>query len=297
MLSTRASLAPRPRRRAHPIGSIEVVNTYSAVRYHAAVANSPAANSRLPAVLQWTAPGRVLVFILAAASIWCLLSEMYNLVDMRTFFYAILFPSTAVLYGIALLDKFRGDGRLWRAVILGTLAGLVGAIAYDIFRLPFVYSGAWGLAQFGIPQMPLFKVFPRFGAMILGQPSEQPSYSLAAQLIGWAYHFSNGATFGVMFAAIYAGTKEAVDDTNGQAARGSDARGLALRPIACATLMAVGIELCLLASPYARFFNIQLTPRFVIVTMIAHIIFGLAMGAYFAWHAAKWRLPTHSAAA
>ena len=108
------------------------------------MAKSSAVNSRLPAVLQWTAPGRVLVFTLAAASIWCLLAEMYNLVDMRTFFYAILLPSTAALYGIALVDKFYGDRRLWRAVILGTLAGLIGAIAYDIFRLPFVYSNAWG---------------------------------------------------------------------------------------------------------------------------------------------------------
>ena len=61
--------------------------------------------------------------------------------------------------------------------------------------------------------------------------------------------------------------------------------------------MAVGIELCLLASPYASFFGIHLTPRFIVVTMIAHIIFGLGLGAYFAWHAAKWRLPTPAATA
>ncbi len=206
---------------------------------------------------------------------------MYGLVDMRTFFYAILLPATALLYGIALLDNARGDGRLWRAVVIGTLAGLVGAVAYDIFRLPFVFSDAWGLGRFGIPQMPLFKVFPRFGALILGEPVEQASYSLAAQLIGWAYHFSNGATFGVMFAAIYAEGREAMDA----------ARGRAWKPIVWATLMAVGIELCLLVSPYARFFGIQLTPRFVVVTLVAHLIFGLGLGAYFAWHAALWRLP------
>jgi hypothetical protein len=254
--------------------------------------NPVAANSRLPAPLQWTAPGRVLVFTLAATSIWCLLAEMYNLVDMRTFFYTILLPCTVALYGIAILDRTHGDGRLWRAVILGTLAGLVGAVAYDIFRLPFVYSDAWGMNRIGIPQMPLFKVFPRFGALILGQPIEQPSYSLAANLIGWTYHFSNGATFGVMFAAMYVSAQETIQPT-----AQTPASGLAWRPIACATLMAVGIELCLLASPYAGFFGIQLTPRFIVVTMIAHIIFGLGMGAYFAWHAAKWRLPVSSIAA
>ena len=258
-------------------------------------------NSRLPAALQWTAPGRVVVFILAATSIWCLLAEMYNLVDMRTFFYMILLPCTVALYGIAILDRTRGDGRLWRAVILGTLAGLVGAIAYDIFRLPFVYSDAWGLSRVGIPQMPLFKVFPRFGALILGQPIEQPSYSLAANLIGWAYHFSNGATFGVMFAAMYVSAREAaVGDSGAPESHPTSQTNVAARvvkPIACATLMAVGIELCLLASPYASFFGIQLTPRFVVVTMIAHIVFGLGLGAYFAWHVAKWRLPANSIAA
>jgi hypothetical protein len=254
-----------------------------AARYDTAVAYASNTNSRLPAVLQWTAPGRVLVFTLAATSIWCLLAEMYHLVDMRTFFYSILLPSTALLYGVAILDRTRGDGRLWRAVILGTLGGLVGAIAYDVFRLPFVYSDVLGLDRIGIPQMPLFKVFPRFGALILGQLIEQPSYSLTAQLTGWAYHFSNGATFGVMFAAMYAGAQDA-------------ACGSARRSITYATSMAVGIELCLLASPYTSFFGIPLTTSFVVVTIMAHLIFGVGLGAYFAWLAAKWQLPASAAA-
>src|SRR5690348_4447489 len=122
--------------------------------------------------------------------------------------------------------------------------------------------------------MPLFKVFPRFGALILGQPPEQSTYSLGAQLLGWAYHFSNGATFGVMFAATFAGRKDAPtrDGT-------SNVCGLAYHPIAGATLMAVGIELCLLASPYTTFFGIAPTGQFILVTMVAHMVFGVALGA------------------
>src|SRR6186997_2184317 len=112
-----------------------LVSSYLPLLYDDGMTNFARNTPRLPAVLQWTPPGRVLVFILAATSIWCLLAEMYNLVDMRTFFYSILLPSTAALYGIALLDRNR-NGQLWRAVFLGTLAGLVGAVAYDIFRLP-----------------------------------------------------------------------------------------------------------------------------------------------------------------
>jgi len=234
-----------------------------------------------------------LVFVLSAASIWCLLSEMYGLCDMRTFFFAIVLPATAALYALAVLDRAKGDRKLWRAVMIGSLAGLFGAVMYDIFRLPFVFSDAWGMGKLGIPQMPLFKVFPRFGALILGEPMEQgvaagqpgaawgAGYSSAAHLLGWLYHFSNGATFGVMFAAMYAGAKEAIGATRAQA----------WKPVLWATLMAVAIECCLLASPYAKFFGIHLTTRFVVVTMLAHIVFGLGLGVYFAWHAGRWRLP------
>ncbi len=242
--------------------------------------------SRLPAILQWTGPGRLLVFVLAATSIWCLLSEMYGLCDMRTFFYFILLPATIALYAIALLDRAKGDGRLFRAVLIGTLAGLFGAVAYDIFRLPFVFSDAWGMGKIGIPQMPLFKVFPRFGALILGEPKEQPTYSTAAHLLGWAYHFSNGATFGVMFTAMYVGAREAIGAFQVRQ----------WKPVLWASLMAVGIEICLLLSPYTKFFTIKLTPRFVVVTLIAHIIFGIGLGLYYGWHARRWRFAGNNVA-
>lgn len=248
------------------------------------IAVNSVATPSLPGFLQWTLSGRAVVFVLAASSIWCLLAEMYGLCDMRLFFFAILIPAMAALCGMAVLDRIRGDGRLWRAVIIGSLAGFAGAVAYDLFRLPFVFSDAWGMDRFGIPQMPLFKVFPRFGAMILGQPLEQQSYSLAAHLVGWAYHFSNGAAFGVMFVALYASAKEAFGSGTIRA----------WKPIWWAMLMAAGIEVCLLASPYAGFFDIHMTARFVVVTLLAHLIFGVGMGAYFAWHSQRWRLADHA---
>jgi len=80
-------------------------------------------------------------------------------------------------------------------------AGLLAAVAYDVFRLPFVFAKQWGIETV-VPPMNLFKVFPRFGAMVLGQSVEQTEYSLSAHIVGWIYHFSNGATFGVMYLAI-----------------------------------------------------------------------------------------------
>ncbi len=256
----------------------------------------PHASAKLPAFLRWTPTGRVVVFMLSAASIWCLLAEMYGLCDMRTFFIAILLPATIALYGMAILDRIKGDGRLFRAVMIGTLGGLVAAVAYDLFRLPFVFSNAWGLGRLGIPQMPLFKVFPRFGALILGQSVEQgvaqgqagfawgKGYPLAAHVLGWMYHFSNGATFGVMFAACYSGAREACRAHKEKK----------WKPMAAGIAMAVGLEICLLISPYVSFFGLKTTPLFVMVTLSAHIVFGIALGLYYAWHSGHWKLlPEH----
>ena len=140
------------------------------------------------------------------------------------------------------LDRIRGGGRLWRAVMIGLAGGLLAAVAYDLFRLPFVFAREWGLDRL-VPPMNLFKVFPRFGAMILGQPVEQASYSLPAHLIGWLYHFSNGATFGVMYVAMI----------------GDGAR----RHWAWAVLMALALELGMLLTPYPQVFHIAVTPRFI----------------------------------
>src|SRR5262249_14328724 len=142
----------------------------------------------------WSFPWRILVFALGASSIACLLADFYNLCSMRLFTPFVFLPALILLAILALVDAIRGDGDLYRAVGTGIAAGLLAAVAYDVFRLPFVFAREWGLDGV-VPPMNLFKVFPRFGAMILGEPVEQPVYSTAAQLLRWIYHFSNGATF------------------------------------------------------------------------------------------------------
>src|SRR6267142_6719115 len=73
----------------------------------------------------WNRPCRTIVFLLAAMSIWCLLAEMYGLCSMRTFTLFILVPATLGLYGLAIADRQRGEGLLWRGVVIGTIAGLI----------------------------------------------------------------------------------------------------------------------------------------------------------------------------
>src|SRR5947207_1768432 len=112
---------------------------------------------------------------------------------MKVFTPLIFLPSLVLLLMFAGLDRVRGDRQLWRAVTIGLVGGFLAAVAYDVFRLPFVFAKEWRLDSM-VPPMNLFKVFPRFGAMVLGQPIEQEYYSTLTQVVGWIYHFSNGAT-------------------------------------------------------------------------------------------------------
>lgn len=98
----------------------------------------------------------------------------------------------------------------------------------------------------------------RFGTIILNQPLEQSHYSLMAQLVGWACHFSNGLTFDIMYVALI-----------GSAAH---------RHWTWAVVFAVGLELGMLFTPYPAFFHIPLTAKFVVVALTAHLVFGIVMG-------------------
>lgn len=205
----------------------------------------------------WNTLGRTIVFCLAATSIACLLVEFYKLCPMREFTLWIFFPACVALLALAAISFTKGDRHLARAVTIGIIAGLLAAVSYDIFRLPFVYANQWGIANI-VPPMNLYKVFPRFGAMILNQPLEQTTYTTSAQLVGWLYHFSNGATFGVMYVALV----------------GNPTKHTWL----WAVLMAAGIEVAMLLTPYPSFFGIPLSAAFIAVTLTAHLIFGATMG-------------------
>ena len=75
----------------------------------------------------------------------------------------------------------RGTASPYTWVVEGAIGGIAAALAYDLYRLPFVLN-----------ETTLFKVFPRFGKLLLG--AEEPHWLV--HFLGWAYHFSNGAALG-----------------------------------------------------------------------------------------------------
>jgi hypothetical protein len=207
-------------------------------------------------VPEWSKAQRAGVFALSSSSIFCLLSEFYGLCSMRTFTFWIFIPAMFTLVVWLLWDQ-RTTGALSRPILIGAAGGLAAAVAYDIFRLPFVFSREWGLGEI-VPPLNLFKVFPAFGAMVLATDYPREQYTPAEHLIGWGYHFSNGLTFGLMYVAAV-----------GRAT---------LSNWFWAVVMAVGLEIAMLVTPYAKAFAIPLTGTFIAVTLAAHLIFGAALG-------------------
>src|SRR6476620_10603460 len=112
---------------------------------------------RCDRLVRWDTTGRLVAFLLASTSIWCLLADFYGLCPMRSFALWILLPATGLLVTLALFARMNGDRQWWQGVSIGALAGLLAAIAYDAFRLPFVFAAAWHIDAI-VPPMNLFKV-------------------------------------------------------------------------------------------------------------------------------------------
>jgi hypothetical protein len=56
-------------------------------------------------------------------------------------------------------------------------------------------------------------------------------------------------------------------------------------------LMAVGLELAMLLTPYPHVFGIHVGAVFVAVTLAAHLIFGIVLGLLTRWLSGVWPLP------
>lgn len=181
---------------------------------------------------------RLAIFLLASQSFAALLGELYGLWSMQSYALLAMLPACLILGALAW-------GRPW--VVEGAVAGVVAALVYDLYRLPFVLNGA-----------PLFRVFPRFGELLLG--GSEPVWLV--QTLGWGYHFLNGASLGIMLLAMVT------------------------RPrflLWGGVIWGLVVEILLLATPYATFFGLETNARFLFLTASAHLVFGLALGLWLGW--------------
>jgi hypothetical protein len=146
----------------------------------------------LDPALRTRADLRLLLLTLAAAasSILALLLDWVGWIRMP---YTVSFLSLPAMVFLVVLTVWAGRTRealLFNRLTVGATGGLLGLVGYDVVR--------W-LVQVVLPvDFDAFAAFPTFGHLMTGEPREA-GIALAA---GWAYHVTNGLTFGIIYALV-----------------------------------------------------------------------------------------------
>jgi len=102
--------------------------------------------------------------------------------------YAVI-PSAILLFLLAAVDFRKGGRSVSRVVLDGALAGALATLALEAIRYP---AFRLGFMPGNMPQL--------MGVLLLDRFAHGPS--LASNVAGFAYHFYNGACFGIVFAAL-----------------------------------------------------------------------------------------------
>ncbi len=186
-------------------------------------------------------PALVLPFLAGASSIASLLGYFYGLFSMRTGVSLVVVPGLLSAAAFVWLARRRGRADLADRVLGGIFAGGVATLFYDMCRIPLVHAG-----------LPIFKAISYFGALIVGGTA----VTAEAQLAGWAYHYSNGVGFALMYATL------AVRDR-----------------LWTAVAWGVFLETAMLLTPYAEVFGYTRGREFLAITLGSHLVYGLGLWA------------------
>jgi hypothetical protein len=163
-----------------------------------------------------------------------------------------LLPSIAVI-GIVLGLLYRRDDPLAKPVAVGLAAGAVATVALEAIRLP----GFWlGFMPGNLPRL--------MGVLLLNQFATGPT--LASDIAGWAYHFWNGASFGLIYVLVFGTCRRWVGAVYG-------------------VLVGVGFMLSPVVSALGvGFLGLDFSKGFPVTVTLAHAAFGGVLG----WLASRW---------
>jgi hypothetical protein len=157
-----------------------------------------------------------------------------------------LLPSIVFLAAIAVFAR-RGEHWLSRTIVLGALAGAIATVALEIVRL----------IGFHFDYMP--GNLPRLmGVLLLDRFALGPSP--ASDIAGWAYHFWNGASFGIIYSLLLGTRRRWVGPIFGLAV----GLGFLVSPV----VISLGVG----------YFGLQYSYGFPITVLLAHFAFGGALG-------------------
>jgi hypothetical protein len=158
----------------------------------------------------------------------------------------LLLPSVLALIVIS-AAIWRSQRAISRAVLWGAVAGALATIPLEIVRL----------VGFHFDYMP--GNLPRLmGVLLLDRFAEGPS--TASDLAGWAYHFWNGASFGIIYAVLFGTRRRWLGAVYGLLI----GIGFMVSPV----VKSLGVGL----------FGLQFSYGFPLTVTLAHLAFGLALG-------------------
>jgi len=166
--------------------------------------------------------------------------------ELNVFAIRLLLPAIVALVVIVALSR-KWEPVIARSIVWGALAGALATIPLEVIRI----SGyLLGFMPGNLPRL--------MGVLLLNRFALGPS--TASDVAGWAYHFWNGASFGIIYVLIF-----------GAARRWAGA------------LYGIAVGLGFLVSPVVislgvGYFGLQFSDWFSVTVLTAHLAFGLALG-------------------
>lgn len=169
--------------------------------------------------------------------------------DLSSLALKYLIPSAALFFIIIGITWFLKYNNLKKQIINGIIAGLVATIALEIVReIGYRLGGMPG----DLPKL--------MGVLLLNRFADGPD--TWSNIAGWAYHFWNGACFGIIFTLLFGSPK-----------------------IAWGIVYGLVLGIIFMVSPVTRSlgigaFGLQFNDgyQFLITVTIAHVAYGALLG-------------------
>ncbi len=234
---------------AHPSGPLPVVDPAGAPRARRPRALSPRA---LPPGGGPAALARVgLHLALAALPLLAISAQVFGVLEMRAALGWLIVPAVIAVAGLAMFAPHPVD----RILTAGLVWGVVGCVLYDLFRLDTVYVlGWWG------------DFIPSMGSWVSGGAPGAWDGAVVGYL--WRY-IGDGGGIGITFFVLAAAV-----GLNRWSRRKVvlAAVGFAVFPVWAGLIGTVAL------APRGEEMLFPLTPVTVVLSLIGHLIFGVALG-------------------
>ena len=188
---------------------------------------------------------RMLLFFAGLLSVGSLVLYFLGAGTFSEFDLALSAIEVVSLVALAVWAWLSDSARAALLLYSGLWAGLLATLAYDLVRVPAVHGG-----------VPVFKAISYFGTILLGQ--DRPT--VLSEILGWAYHLSNGVSFALMYVAL------------------GGLKGSGTAKVVTGVLWGLSLEGAMLLTPYAEVLGYQRDARFVTITIGSHVVYGVVIG-------------------